>query len=490
MIWQWKLTDLMFISQYLFTLQKTSSGLQYLAWSKEEASTLGTLDNDEALVFTQVREAGNEGIWTKQLKTRTNLHQTVMNRCLKALDNKSLIKSVKSVKFPTRKIYMLASLTPSIELSGGPWFTDNEMDTVFINQLCTFLCRFIGDKTWPKGENEKRGGPLYPASYTPSLPTAIDCQQWLSSSQIATTDLKVDDIQSLLDVLVYDGKIEKIPCFPRSIEPARSKSRIQSSSKRRSRSRRSASDSSGSGSESEREVKKSRRRRRSRSNSSASSEEESHSDLDDRRKRKKRSSRSKSSSRSSKHQKMEERDDRRSKSRGSSRKESTYFEDDNRGKNSSFAKSILLSSEEEEEEEDDDGMNMINIAGSQVFVYRAIRSFRVETGWIETPCGHCPVFHFCQPGGPVNAEGCIYMRDWIQRSKASDVDGNGHAGKHAMRDIEDASVKHSHTNGTNGIQGDADSEEGEEAETSNSNHLPKPNSEEQYDEDDYGGEEL
>lgn len=38
------------------------------------------------------------GIWTKHLKTKTNLHQTVIDRCLKTLTQKRLVKRVPSVQ--------------------------------------------------------------------------------------------------------------------------------------------------------------------------------------------------------------------------------------------------------------------------------------------------------------------------------------------------------------------------------------------------------
>jgi len=40
----------------------------------------------------------HQGIWTKHLKAKTELHQTVIDRCLKSLVQKQLIKSVKGVK--------------------------------------------------------------------------------------------------------------------------------------------------------------------------------------------------------------------------------------------------------------------------------------------------------------------------------------------------------------------------------------------------------
>lgn len=47
---------------------------------------------------------------------------------------------------PTRKIYMLAHLEPSVELTGGPWYTDNELDTEFIKLLSTACLHYIRDR--------------------------------------------------------------------------------------------------------------------------------------------------------------------------------------------------------------------------------------------------------------------------------------------------------------------------------------------------------
>jgi DNA-directed RNA polymerase III subunit RPC6 len=107
------------------------------------------------------------GIWTKHLKAKTELHQTVIDRTLKSLLQKNLIKVVKSVKVyhpflillkkrlhaqlqhPTRKIYMLANLTPSVEMTGGPWFTDNELDTEFIKLLLEACAHYIRERVSP-----------------------------------------------------------------------------------------------------------------------------------------------------------------------------------------------------------------------------------------------------------------------------------------------------------------------------------------------------
>lgn len=40
---------------------------------------------------------------------------------------------------------MLYSLEPSVSLTGGPWYTDNELDTEFIKHLTDACLKFIRD---------------------------------------------------------------------------------------------------------------------------------------------------------------------------------------------------------------------------------------------------------------------------------------------------------------------------------------------------------
>lgn len=199
------------LKKNLFNAQKGPRGIQYAAVSKGEASILGTMDSNELIIYNHIKEAKNEGIWTKLIKARTNLHQTVMTRCLRLLEQKQLVKSVKSVKFPTRKIYMLYDLTPSIELSGGPWYTDNELDTGFIHELSMACLRFIQARTWPK---DGKSSALYPVSQTQNLPTAHSVYRYLRGARLTDTELEPEHVVALLDLLIYDNEVEKIPVLP------------------------------------------------------------------------------------------------------------------------------------------------------------------------------------------------------------------------------------------------------------------------------------
>ena len=46
-------------------------------------------------------------------------------------------------------------------------------------------------------------------------------------------------------------------------------------------------------------------------------------------------------------------------------------------------------------------------------VYRALKESTIPFAWTESPCGVCPSFEFCKPGGPVNPQECSYYGDWL-----------------------------------------------------------------------------
>ncbi|RVD87027.1 uncharacterized protein DFL_005276 [Arthrobotrys flagrans] len=194
---------------YIRTL-KQGDAYVYKFVSKDEVDRTRNLTPDEALVYQHIESAAREGIWSKTLKARTNLHPTVLTRCLKTLENHRYIKSIKSVKFPTRKIYMLWDLTPTIEVTGGPWFTDAELDADFINALLVAIERFVTSRSFPKQKPGMNGVVVvFEAGYT-GYPTLSDITQWVKNSNLTEVELSEVDIKALLEVLIYDGKLERV----------------------------------------------------------------------------------------------------------------------------------------------------------------------------------------------------------------------------------------------------------------------------------------
>lgn len=117
---------------------------------------------------------------------------------------------------------MLEGMEPSITLTGGPWYTDNELDTEFIQNLTEACYKFISDivshllhlqhkfVTFIQSFPKSRNGALYPISNPPKYPSAESIRNTLRKARLTETDLTVEHVEMLLNVLILDGKIEKV----------------------------------------------------------------------------------------------------------------------------------------------------------------------------------------------------------------------------------------------------------------------------------------
>ncbi|KAF8519700.1 RNA polymerase Rpc34 subunit-domain-containing protein [Gautieria morchelliformis] len=455
--------------------------ISYKAVMKKEMEIKKEMGGDENMVLSHIQSAANEGIWTKHLKGKTELHQTIINRCLKSLEQRGLIKAVKSVKvccetaypihdkltvlfkYPTRKIYMMSHLEPSVEVTGGPWYSENELDTEFIKMLASACLRFIQDKSFPKSTSS--AAPLFPISKSSSYPTSKMIHSWLLKSRLSEQELGVEHVEMLLDTLVFDGEIERLPAYGAGMwdmgamdqdsEDERKEKRRKKKAKKEKAEReqmkkgkgkkRARQDDSSEDSD-EDEVRKKKRRkvkeesddsddhkRKSKSKkarkgrydkSDSESDAESYSDSDlDRKKSKRRktaskSSRSKSRSKSKRRSSTSsssESDDESDVSESSSTSRKTKKKRSS-SKSSSRAKTKSLF-DLDSDGSDADGMVTLKGVGS-ANVYRAVRQERVSIGLSQAPCGRCPVFEFCHESGPVNPRDCTYYGDWLLQGVA------------------------------------------------------------------------
>ncbi|EPQ51929.1 hypothetical protein GLOTRDRAFT_123048 [Gloeophyllum trabeum ATCC 11539] len=425
----------------------------YRAVLKKELEVKKDMSGEEAMVLGHIQAAGNEGIWTKHIKAKTELHQTVLDRCLKSLVQKHLIKAVKSVKYPTRKIYMLAHLEPSVELTGGPWYTDNELDTEFIKLLCTACLRFIRDRSLPKTKSSSSSAhsqPLYPISNAPSYPNVSQIQAWLSKSKITETQLTVEHVETLLNVLVLDGEVEKLPAFGGALWESNADNLKE--------------DGSGSESESEDEVKKKKRKRkgkdrdedsgRKRKKKRADTESDSDEDSEgESKKRKKRKKRRVEDTDESESESETERERRKRKKKRKAESDSDSEDESEAEKTKKKRKKKKKRRDESDTESESDGSD--SDSGSKkrkrsrsntktrkrssspavdlhavddeltggAYVYRAVKQERLSLGLGQAPCGRCPTFDFCKTGGPVNPQECVYYTEWLGRGTVS-AEGN------------------------------------------------------------------
>ena len=190
-------------------LQMSKSGidneLYYTLVADEIAQKYVGLDVSAKLVLQCIEKSGNNGIWTKEIRMQTNIQQQALNKIFKQLEQRCLIKPIKSVTAKAKKLYMLYELTPSKEITGGVWYSGLEFDHEFISELRTFVMDCVRRLNGGQGV------------------TLSEIKKKMEQAKVSRVELNVEEVQQLVETLVFDNYIEEGPindsdeaCYVRS----------------------------------------------------------------------------------------------------------------------------------------------------------------------------------------------------------------------------------------------------------------------------------
>ena len=161
--------------------------------TQQEIDILKVLNHDELIIYKLIQQSQTKGIWLKLLRDKSQLHTKIVNDSIKRMEKLKIVKQVKSVK-TNKKVYMLYEMEPNIELTGGSWYTDEEMDMEFINELCSSILKFITSKS----------SPVDILMVDRDGISDDQVHSWLMNSNITTQQLSLEDVQLLLNRLCFD----------------------------------------------------------------------------------------------------------------------------------------------------------------------------------------------------------------------------------------------------------------------------------------------
>ncbi|KAF7517516.1 hypothetical protein G7054_g13789 [Neopestalotiopsis clavispora] len=254
--------------EFLFITISTTYGAAWRLRPETEAIKYHGLTQDQNIIYAMVDNAGAEGIWQQDMRKRTNMRDTVLRKVLRELESQKLIASFTSVQAASHRCYIKASIKPSDKATGGPWFADGDLDESFIEMLLavthnliktsgTYLSKrgeaprsassspvlpkkvingsqseaalaargkkraaddMATDENDPFGDSptkarKKSSQPIripMPAGYKNYLTLTEITQQLAKSGVTKGMPLKESDIQQLVDVLMYENRIEEV----------------------------------------------------------------------------------------------------------------------------------------------------------------------------------------------------------------------------------------------------------------------------------------
>lgn len=124
-------------------LFQQGKNLFYKLKDRSEVDTPKVDDIQEKIVYNIIKQAGNKGIWMRQIKKNSQLDITQLNKILKSFESKKYIKVVKSVHDGKKKLYMLFNLEPDESVTGGVWYQGQDFEEEFVDILNQQCYRFL-----------------------------------------------------------------------------------------------------------------------------------------------------------------------------------------------------------------------------------------------------------------------------------------------------------------------------------------------------------
>ncbi|KAF2765615.1 RNA polymerase Rpc34 [Teratosphaeria nubilosa] len=231
------------------SLVRTLKQERALCWStrpRKAAESIRVLSGAEKVVYTSIEDSHTKAIWMKELKRKTGMsNQKELDRCIQKLEGLRLIKSVRNIKAPAQRTYMLYHLVPGDDVTGGSFFDAGDLDESLIDELSNLIIFHVKQQSWAEAKTTKRkrhtthdiedlGASHKPKhrssrhdpetdvhtlqlpfqAYTRTYPTAETIHAFLTGSgsmrQSKADQLTVAEVQGVIDVLVWDEKLEKV----------------------------------------------------------------------------------------------------------------------------------------------------------------------------------------------------------------------------------------------------------------------------------------
>jgi len=169
----------------------------------EEAKNL---TREERLVAQIIDDSGNTGIWNRDIRTKSDLTIVQVNKIIKSLEGKQIIREVKGAS-GRKKMYIRSDRTRDVNQCSSPWVNmDGEAEVEFVRIIldhCELCLK----------ERSEKAKEMYPNQsimrHHASFVSIAEFVTLIKGLNVSKVDLKPQDVETLLDLLVYDCKAEK-----------------------------------------------------------------------------------------------------------------------------------------------------------------------------------------------------------------------------------------------------------------------------------------
>lgn len=173
---------------YLRVWKTTKGEIAYGYQDPEVGKKLDKVDANDKIVYQLVSDSRARGISKIDLKSKSGMNQKVLGASIKNLDKYGLIKNIKA-KDKNRWMYFAYDQVPDADIVGGKFYEDGEINDIMIETIRAKIVGLIESK---------------------GRATQIEIVKYLVDSSEDTRDLREEEVQTLINTLIFDDVIEDV----------------------------------------------------------------------------------------------------------------------------------------------------------------------------------------------------------------------------------------------------------------------------------------
>ena len=142
-------------SNLFIPVKNQSTGLAWTLRSRDAAQKVSELGSEEKMVYTYVEDTYTDGLPHRHLKSRCGLTDKGIDRAVCRLATLRLIRIIKTAKNNGHKLYILRHLKASEHVTGGTFYDEGELDDTLIRELSNLVVRLVYQHSWAHERRRK-----------------------------------------------------------------------------------------------------------------------------------------------------------------------------------------------------------------------------------------------------------------------------------------------------------------------------------------------
>ena len=170
----------------------------------DAANRMLGLSPTDLIVYQLIAKEGNRGLWVRDIRRRSGVSAVEVNKVLKLLMTRKLVKCEKSIEGANKKVYMLWELEPAKEIRGNSWYGNGEFDKDFIDALRHTAMQFIRQRAQQSAAAAAAADAAVVGAAVQGV-TAEEVGAFLKSTGVFEVECTLEELGMILDGLVFDG---------------------------------------------------------------------------------------------------------------------------------------------------------------------------------------------------------------------------------------------------------------------------------------------